>query len=142
MNGNAELLNFVYQNSQMGVDTIKQLLDITDDDGLKSHLRAQLSGYEDIHFKAQKMLNANGFDEKGISAFDKVKTYMMVNFQTLTDRSSSHIAEMLIIGGCMGIVDAIKNTRKYSNAEHDIIMLMEELKRFEEDNSEKLKAFL
>ena len=26
MNGNAELLNFVYQNSQMGVETIEQLL--------------------------------------------------------------------------------------------------------------------
>ncbi len=142
MNGNAELLNFIYQNSQMGVDTIKQLLDITDDEKLKSHLRAQLSGYQDIHYKAQKMLNANGFDEKGISAFDKIKTYMMVNFQTLNDRSASHIAEMLILGGAMGIVDAIKNIRKYTDAEHDIVSLMEELKSFEEDNSQKLRAFL
>ena len=142
MNCNAELLNFIYQNSQMGVDTIKQLLDISDDPNLTPQLREQLSGYQDIHFKAQKMLNANGFDEKGISALDKVKTYMMINFQTLSDRSASHIAEMLIIGGCMGIIDAIKNVRKYNCAEKDIIMLMEELRRFEEENSQKLKAFL
>ncbi len=32
MNGNAELLNFIYQNSQMGVTTLKQLLDITKDE--------------------------------------------------------------------------------------------------------------
>ena len=25
MNGNAELLNFIYQNSQMGVETMEQL---------------------------------------------------------------------------------------------------------------------
>ena len=124
MNCNAELLNFIYQNSQMGVDTIKQLLDITDEPKLIEHLRTQLSGYQNIHFKSQKMLNDNGFDEKGISAFDKVKTYMMINFQTLSDRSSSHIAEMLIIGGCMGIIDAIKNVRKDNCAEKDIVMIM------------------
>ena len=26
MSGDAELLNFIYQNSQMGVDTIRQLI--------------------------------------------------------------------------------------------------------------------
>lgn len=26
MNGNVELLNYIYQNSQMGTDTIEQLL--------------------------------------------------------------------------------------------------------------------
>ena len=142
MNGNAELLNFIYQNSQMGVDTIEQLIDISEDKELKNYLSTQLSGYRDIHSKARKMLNDNGFDEKGISSFDKIKTYMMINFQTLNDRSSSHIAEMLIVGGTMGIVDAIKNTRKYSNAEHDILNLMEELKQFEENNSKKLRSFL
>jgi len=41
MNGNAELLNFVYQNSQMGVDTIKQLIGIAEDNEFKKHLEAQ-----------------------------------------------------------------------------------------------------
>ena len=30
MNANTELLNFIYQNSQMGVDTVRQLMDITE----------------------------------------------------------------------------------------------------------------
>ena len=28
MNANAEMLNFIYQNSQMGVHTIEQLIDM------------------------------------------------------------------------------------------------------------------
>ena len=28
MSGDAELLNFIYQNSQMGVDTIRQLIGV------------------------------------------------------------------------------------------------------------------
>ena len=31
MNANAELLNYVYQNSQMGVDTLSRFLEMTED---------------------------------------------------------------------------------------------------------------
>lgn len=142
MNGNVELLNYVYQNSQMGTDTIKQLLDINEDAEFKSQLQSQYNEYKEIHEAARNMLDENGYDEKGIGAFEKMRTYLMINVQTLTDKSSSHIAEMMIIGSNMGVIDAIKNTRKYKDAEHDILSLMERLKAFEENNVTSLKAFL
>jgi len=142
MNGNAELLNFVYQNSQMGVDTIRQLISIAEEDVFSEHLEEQQREYEAIHSEAREKLNQNGFDEKGISAFEKVRTYLMINMQTLTDKSSSHISEMLMVGSNMGIIDAIKNIKKYSDAEPDIIALMERLLRFEENNVQRLKEFL
>lgn len=142
MNGNTELLNFVYQNSEMGVDTINQLTKIADDKDFKLHLQAQFDGYVKTHNAARKLLNENGFDEKGISGIDKIKTYMMINLQTLTDNSASHIAEMLIIGSSMGIIEAVKKLHQYSNANSDILDLMSDLQRFEERNIEKLKEFL
>jgi len=75
MNGNAELLNFIYQNSQMGVDTIKQLMGIVEDAEFKKHLESQLNEYQEIHTAAKSILNNNGYDEKGIRAVDKIKTY-------------------------------------------------------------------
>lgn len=48
MNGRAELLNFVYQNAQMGVNTIQQLIGIAEDEEFKNHLKAQLEEYEAI----------------------------------------------------------------------------------------------
>lgn len=142
MNGNAELLNFVYQNSQMGVDTIKQLIGITEDEEFKRHLESQFNEYKEIHSTAKSMLNNNGYDEKGISAFDKIKTYLMINMQTLKDKTPSHISEMLIIGSNMGVVNAVKNLKKYKEAENDIKNLMEKLLKFEENNIQQLKAFL
>lgn len=142
MNGNAEMLNFIYQNSQMGVDTIRQLIGIVEDAEFKKHLESQQREYEAIHSEARKMLNSSGFDEKGIGAFEKLRTYMMINMQTLTDRSSSHIAEMLIVGSNMGVINAVKNIKKYSGAEQDIKSLMERLLRFEENNVQRLKEFL
>lgn len=142
MNGNAEFLNFVYQNSQMGVDTINQLIGITDNEDFKKHLVTQYNQYNEIHSAAQKMLNDNGYDEKGIGALDKVKTYLMINMQTLNDKTPSHISEMLIIGSNMGVINAVKNLKKYPHAEPDIIGLMQRLLKFEEDNIQQLKNFL
>jgi len=142
MNGNAELLNFVYQNSQMGVDTIKQLIGIAEDNEFKRHLEAQYNGYKEIHTKAEILLNTNGYDEKGLSTLEKIKTYMMINMQTLTNKTSSHISEMLMIGSNMGIIDAVKNLKRYSGAEEEITGLMEKLQKFEEDNIQQLKKFL
>lgn len=142
MNGNAELLNFVYQNSQMGVETISHLLEIAEDKNFKTYLHEQLKDYEMIHSESRNLLNSNGYDEKGISAFEKIRTYLMINVQTLKDRTASHISEMLIIGSNMGVIDAIKNIRKYKDVEKDIVQLMENLLKMEEKNIEKLKVFL
>jgi hypothetical protein len=143
MNGNAELLNFIYQNSQMGVQTISQLLDIADDQDFKKYLNAQLNGYDEIHTQARELLNQNGYDEKGLSAFEKVRTYLMINMETLINKTTSHIAEMLLLGSNMGVIDAIKNLKKYKGeAEADIIQLMEQLLAFEENNAKELKLFL
>lgn len=143
MNGNAELLNFIYQNSEMGVNTISQLIDIVKDEDFKNHIKSQYDEYREIHAAAQKLLNKNGYDEKGLNAFEKIRAYLMINMQTLTDRTPSHIAEMLIIGSNMGIIDAIKNIKKYEQeVEPDILQLMKRLLRFEENNVQQLKKFL
>lgn len=143
MNTNAELLNFVYQNSQMGVDTLQQLIEISDDISFKGFLEKQLTGYEEFHKRARQMLNQNGYDEKGLNAFEKIRTYLMVNVQTVSDNSASHIASMLINGSTMGIIDAVKKLHQYAeNVEKDIKKLMEDLQKFEEKNIEKLKEFL
>lgn len=142
MNENIELLNYIYQNSQMGTVTISQLLEIIKDEAFKSQLESQYAEYKQIHEAARNILNEHGYDEKGISAFEKMRAYLMINIQTLSDKSVSHIAEMMIIGSNMGIIDAVKNIKKYIGAEKNIVKLMEQLKKFEEDNVNTLKEYL
>ena len=142
MNDNARLLNFVYQNAQMGVDSIRQLMGIVENKELKEHLKTQFQGYEEFQNTARQMLEDNGFDEKEISDFSKISTYPMINMQLLTDKSATHIAEMMIQGSNMGVIDAIKNLNECEDAEQDIRNLMEKLQKFEEHNIEKLKEFL
>lgn len=142
MNGNAELLNFIYQNAQMGTETIRQFADIVKDAEFIKHLKTQYHEYKLIVEEARELLNQNGYDEKGINAFEKLRTYLMINMQTLTDKSASHIAEMLIIGSNMGVINCVKNLKKYSNADKNIRDLMDRLLKSEENNIQQLKNFL
>lgn len=142
MDGNIELLNFIYQNSQMGVTTIDQLLKIVEEGSFKKHLQRQYEGYLEMHQEAKQLLHQSGHDEKGISSFEKIRTYLMINMQTMTDNSTKHIAEMMIVGSSMGIINAIKNMHQYRFAKEEITKLMERLLYFEEANFQQLKIFL
>ena len=143
MNANAEFLNYFYQNYLMGVVSLDELLEFRVVEKLQDYLKKQLEGYCNLHSEARDLLNRNGYDEKGLGTFEKVRTYLMVNLQTMTDASTSHIAKMLIQGSSMGITEAVKKLHQYENdVEKDIKKLMERLQEFEEENVEKLKEFL
>lgn len=143
MSADAEMLNFIYQNSQMGVETLNQLIPMIDNEAFKKRIEAQLREYEQIHQEAKKLLNRHGYDEKGIGALEKIMAYLMIDMKTLMDKSSSHIAEMLIQGSNMGIIDAVKRINQYEkDAEKEVTALMKRLLKFEENNVERLKEAL
>ncbi len=142
MNANTELLNYVYQNSQMGMDTIGQLLETSKDVNFNSQLESQREEYMRINTESKNLLNQDGQSEKGIGAMNKVKTYLTIGAQTMTDKSTSHVAEMLITGSTMGVIDSIKKTKEYTNAAPEALGLMDRLRVHEEGNLTKLKEFL
>jgi len=142
MKGNVELLNYIFQNSQMGLDTISQLLKIVKDEEFKKNLQFQVAEYGNINSAAIEKLHQNGCEAKELGKLTKISTYMLINMKTLTDKTTSHIAEMLISGSTMGIIEATKNIKEYNNAEKSILDLVDRLLKFEQNNVEQLKKFL
>lgn len=142
MSGNTELLNFVYQNSQMGIESLSQLIELSDDEEFKACMEKQLEKYREFNKEARRILEEHGHNEKSIGMFDKLKTYLMINLQTMNDKSASHMAQMLIEGSSMGVTNALQDLRKYEEADTEILRLMRKLYKFEEKNVETYKAFL
>ena len=71
MNDNARLLNFVYQNAQMGVDSIRQLMGIVENKELKEHLKENgtamfEAGSEQLPFLASFAEELGEFSEQEI----------------------------------------------------------------------------
>lgn len=142
MTSNAEMLNYIHQNSQMGVDTIRQLVEIVKDEDLNAELNKQLNEYQDIYDKTEELMNNSQEETKGISTVSKIMTYISISMKTLNDKTPSYIAQMLIQGSTMGVIDITKNIKKYSDIKPEIMDLANKLLKFEQANIEKLKAYL
>lgn len=142
MDANAEYLNYIYQNAQMGTKTIGQILDIAEEKEFKEILSSQYKEYEAIEKEAEKLLREKSKEEKDISLYQKVSAYIMINAKTLTDKSASHIAEMMMQGSTMGVIDIIRNNRKYQGADKEIADLGQRLLKFEENNINECKKFI
>ena len=117
MNATQELLNYVYQNSEMGAISIDRLSDYSKDEKFLRSLRDQKREYLSVNAASRDALARTGCDEKGLGTLSKIKTYLMIDAQSITDSSTEHLAEMMVIGSTMGIIDAKKNLRRYENEE-------------------------
>ena len=65
-----------------------------------------------------------------------------VSLNLLLGRSDSHVAQMMMTGSTMGVVNAEKKLTKYENAEASAKALMQHLSDFELSTVEKMKPFL
>ena len=142
MKKQGEIINYIYQNSEMGIATIKQLLTVVEDQDFIDQLQIQYNEYIDINREAKAIIEDKGKEIIDIGTFDKIKTYLMINFQTMSDNSPSHIAEMLIIGSNMGIIQAIRTVRENKDTCESCVQLMKRLEKTELNNIEQLKKFL
>lgn len=143
MNAQQELLNFVYQNSEMGAISIDRLTEYTKDEPFLNAIRDQKREYLSVNAAARDALCRTGCDEKGLGTLSKVKTYLMIDAQSMMDSSTEHLAEMMVIGSTMGIIDAKKNLRRYEGEElGEARNLMNTLCSLEEKNVETMKGFL
>jgi len=142
MNGNVELLNYIHQNSEMGQDTIKQLVGISKDEEYKKMLQSQLEEYKMIYDTTDEKIKELNKQAKDINVFSKASTYFMVNLNTLVNKTPSHISEMLIQGSTMGIIDITKKIKEYPNADKEILDLANKLLKLEQNNVEECKKYL
>ena len=136
------LLNFIYQNAEMGKETIPKLTKIVEDVNFRRVLEDQLTEYQEIFDQSQKQLQDRHQKPEGLTGMEKASTYMALKMNTLTDKTSSHMAEMLIQGSTMGSVDIQKQLNKYSEADTDVRRLGERLLKTEQRNIEQLQQYL
>lgn len=142
MNGNVELLNYIHQNAEMGKNTIGQLIGISEDEEYKKLLQTLLQEYKSIYDRTDKKLKEVNKEAKNINSFSKASTYIMINLKTLTNKTPSHISEMLIQGSTMGIIDLTKKLKEYADADQEILALANQLLKLEQNNVEECKKFL
>lgn len=135
-----KLLGRVHKNSQVGLFTLPKLNEIVDDPSFKQFLSENEEEYKNIYYSAERLKNTHSLLD--MSALAKFRTRAMLNLSTYKDKSTSHIAEMLIMGSTAGIIDMKKSLRKYSDAPESSKELAQSLVDIEEKSIEVLKQYL
>ena len=142
MNNNIEFLNFISKNSEMGFSSIKDLFDEVDSEEFREILKKQRQKYEEIYNEASELIDNYDEEQKGVTSMEKFTSYIMIKMNLLTDKSINHIAEMMIKGSNMGIIDIRKKLNTYKDIDKRVKKLGEKLLETEENNIEELKPFL
>lgn len=144
MNANAELLNYIHQNAQMGQNSIEKILEIMDrDDEFKKHLENQFKEYKEIFDESGKMLSDMGEESKDVNKMQKKQVEVMIEVKTVKGRSADHITEMLMKGNLMGIIQLIRRMKQYNGkVDKKVYSLADKLLKTEERNLQDGRKFL
>ena len=145
MNENEELLTYFYQTSNMGLQSMVDLLNCLKgkDNKIMDLLFEIKKNYEKYVLETEKLLKKHKLQVKDLGLMTKTMSKLSINKEMLDDNSDANIADMLIKGLTMGNLELTKNIQKYENvADKKIISLGRNLLKFGENYIEKLKMYL
>ena len=145
MNENMELLNFVYENAEMGVHTLNNLSDILrkKDNKIKGLIEDELKEYNNFLKESEKLLKKNKLGYKKTNLMSKISSKMGIAMETMKDNSDPAIASMVIEGLTMGIVEMETKIESYKKiVDKKILKLSNKFLKFQEEEIGKLKTFM
>lgn len=138
-----EVLTSVYKNAHIALQSIADVIDETNDENMKNELRDQYDGYEKFIGKLSSHMKETGCEPKDIGVLKKAFMFTAIKMNTLTDDSTSHIAELMIKGTVMGITELTEIINKHeSQLNQTTVSLTKELLSLEETYEQRLKKLL
>lgn len=121
---NINALDEIHKGACMGIDALNFILDKVKDEDLKDYLERYLEKYEKICSDIEEIYpKYNDGEPHKTSALNKAMTWYNVSIKTLIDDSTSNIAELLLQGVNMGIIEGRKilNKKKIDNKVSEIV---------------------
>ena len=143
MKENINALDEINKGATMGMDAIHFIIDKIDSSDFKEVVDKQYNDYKEISETINEIYNKyNSEDEPHeTSVVNKVMTWYGVEMKTLTDKSDSKIAELLLQGTNMGIIEGrrILNNKKLDD---EVKEIMSKYVTMQEECVDKLKDYL
>ena len=136
------VLDELHKGTCMGMDAICYILDKVKDQEFKDVLKTQYDQYEKISNRIKDMYpEYSEKDPKETNTMNKVMTWYGIQMKTMNDQSNSKIAELLMQGTNMGIIEGRK-LLNHKNSDENVNELVSEYVEMQERAVERLKDFL
>lgn len=142
MDSNRYILNELNKGIKMGMDSISNVSEKVQDDRFKQDLKYQYDEYNKILNEVNNELTNYDDFPKELNPMQKAMGWMGVELNTISDKSNSKIAEMMIQGTNMGIIEGVKLLNQNPEADTEVKNVLNEFIKFQENTIEQLKKYL
>lgn len=136
------ILNEVNKGIKMGMNSISDVSEKVTDDNFRQDLKFQYDQYNKILNKVNNELSKYDDFPKELNPMQKAMGWMNIEFNTMEDKSSSKIAEMMLQGTNMGIIKGVKLLNHNPNTDAPVKNILTEFVQFQENTVEQLKKYL
>ena len=141
-NINLTILNEISKAAKMGMESISFVIQKVGDENMKENLSTQYSEYGKIADRVNTEFEKYGEVPDESPFGTKMMSYIGTELNTIKDKSNSHIAEIVIQGGNMGIIECQKLLNHNPQADEPVKNILTDFVTMQKNNIEKMKVFL
>lgn len=142
MEENINALDEIHKGACMGMDALHFIADKVDEDKFRELLRKQYDDYKKIASQIEEVYPKynDGVPHK-TTTMDKAMTWYGIEMKTFSDKSASKLAELLLQGVNMGIIEGRKVLNN-KNIDKEIHHIIDKYVSQQEKSVEDLKKYL
>ncbi len=142
MEENINALDEIHKGACMGMDAIHFVLEKVEDNKLKEVLDKEYNDYKSVKEKIDEIYpKYNDGKPHETNMMNKAMTWYGIEMKTLVDKSSSKIAELLLNGVNMGIIEG-KKVLNNKNIDKEVKDIIDKYVSMQEVSVEVLKEYL
>lgn len=142
MKENINALDEIHKGACMGVDALTFVMDKVEDKEFKNEMRKEYDEYKSIAQKIEDIYpKYNDGKPHETSGMNKAMTYTSIEMKTMNDKSNSKLAELLLNGVNMGIIEGRRILNK-KEINSEVSKIVSEYVTMQEKNVENLKHYL
>ena len=139
---NINALDEIHKGATMGIDAVSMILEKVKAKDLKQVLTKQLHSYQDIAKKIDEIYpKYNEGNPHSTNLMNKAMTWSGIEMKTMNDDSNSKLAELLLQGVNMGIIEGRKILNK-KRIDEEIESIVSDYVTMQEKIVEILKKYL
>ena len=145
MDETQEFLTYLYQDSDMALNNLTLLINKINkkDNKIKKVVEGLIKAYENYLEKIKIYMKDNNYEIKSKPLVSKMVAYMGINMEVMKDNSDSRLADMLIQGLTMGVLNVSKKIDNYKgDVPKEVMDLGKEFKKFQQEGIDYLKKYL
>ena len=139
---NINILDELNKGCCMGSDAVKFILDKVEEKEFKDVCEDLLEEYEDLEEKINKVYDKySDEDPHETNAMNKAMTWYGIQIRTMADDSDSKLAELLLQGLNMGVIEG-RRLLNQKDGDEKVLDLVDEYVDMQEKYVEDMKEFL